>query len=152
MIRLEKMAKSDFKDFLNRMVPDYADDCVRAGRWEKEGALEKSQKAFAELLPQELDTPTHFLFSIQDVDVKTTVGYLWVKIDERSAFIFQILIFPKFQGQGRGSEALKQLSALLKKQGIEKLGLHVFKHNAGAIKLYEKLGFEETSRNMSKEL
>lgn len=150
MVRLEKMSKNDFSDFLNRTIPDYAHDCVQAGRWEKEDALEKSRNAFTELLPEGSDTPSHLLFSVKEG--QHSVGYLWVKVEEKTAFIFQILIFPEFQRQGKGTEVLKQLSALLKAQGMIKLGLHVFKHNPGAIWLYEKLGFVETSRNMAKDL
>lgn len=55
--------------------------------------------------------------------------------------IVDIALFPQWRGQGIGSALIRQSMAVASRQGAQ-LGLHVLKHNLGAQRLYQQLGFE----------
>lgn len=154
MIDLIAMTRADYEAFLSHATAAYADANVEAGRWPKEGARERSAKAHADLLPQGLESPGHFLYSICLKGSTERAGYLWVKVDEGAgdAFIYQIEIFPNHRRKGLATAAIEEIAAGLKEKGIRNLGLHVFGFNEGAIELYKKQGFEVTSLNMLRRL
>lgn len=154
MIELRDMTGNDFEKFLNMAIPAYATSNVTARRWVEKDAMERSRQAFAELLPQGLATPHHLFFVIARGDDQAKVGYVWVKLepDAQSAFLYQIDVIAEYQGRGYGTQAIRNLEALLKSKGVQKLALHVFGFNEKAIRLYERLGFEVGSLNMHKPL
>jgi ribosomal protein S18 acetylase RimI-like enzyme len=47
---------------------------------------------------------------------------------------------------------LAELENVAREKGVEKIGLHVFGHNAAARALYQKVGYIETNVNMSKKI
>ena len=53
-----------------------------------------------------------------------------------------VALYQKFTGQGIGTALLEELVGIARKKGLEQLELEVAAHNAGAIALYKKLGFE----------
>ncbi|MGR5573280.1 GNAT family N-acetyltransferase [Limosilactobacillus fermentum] len=55
--------------------------------------------------------------------------------------MYDIQIYPDFQNQGFGTQALKLIATQAKALGFKSLGLHVFGHNKRAIHVYEKSGF-----------
>ncbi len=54
MSKLIPMTQAEFEAFLERTIPEYAADHVRAGNWTEEESLERSRKEFEDLLPQGL--------------------------------------------------------------------------------------------------
>ncbi|MBS7687698.1 GNAT family N-acetyltransferase [Limosilactobacillus fermentum] len=65
----------------------------------------------------------------------------WLTSFYNSPFIYDIQIYPDFQNQGFGTQALKLIATQAKALGFKSLGLHVFGHNKRAIHVYEKSGF-----------
>jgi ribosomal protein S18 acetylase RimI-like enzyme len=59
-----------------------------------------------------------------------------------TAHIPQIAVVPEFQGAGLGSLMLKSAFEKLRRQGFKEVSLTVTDVNRGAVKLYERLGFE----------
>ena len=59
-----------------------------------------------------------------------------------TAHIPQIAVVPEFQGAGLGSFMLKSAFDELQRQGFNEVSLTVTDVNRGAVKLYERLGFE----------
>ncbi|SDD45734.1 GNAT family N-acetyltransferase [Aquimonas voraii] len=55
--------------------------------------------------------------------------------------IVDIALFPQWRGRGLGSALIRQSLDLADRQGAE-IGLHVLKHNSGALRLYLRLGFK----------
>lgn len=56
------------------------------------------------------------------------------------------------QGKGYGSQTLERLQEIARQQGARSIQLHVFGHNSGAIRLYERLGVQPTNINMRLDL
>jgi len=156
MIQLEPMPEDEFNEFLEQAVRDYAEENVKGGRWSQENALERSRKDYANLLPEGLNTKDHYLFQVVDMEKKLKLGVIWLhtRFDDfhPSGFIYEILIDEPFRGQGYGKQAMLAIEEKAREFGLKSIGLHVFVHNTIAVKLYEKLGYQNQSLLMSKDL
>lgn len=154
MIRLVPFTESEFKTYLEKAVPAYAADNVRAGYWSEQEALERSRKSFDGLLPQGIKTENNYLFRIELKESGEKVGMLWMKHEapHPHGFIFDIELDEKQRGKGYGKQAMLALEEFGKGLGLETIGLHVFAYNTAAMKLYRGLGYEVTSQNMTKRL
>ncbi|HNS67649.1 MAG TPA: GNAT family N-acetyltransferase [Mesotoga infera] len=156
MVRLEKMAAEDFDTYIEKLTANYAKDNVRSGRWTREEALEKSVSQINSLLPEGIETQNHVFFSIVDEGTGDAVGYIWLHVapgeGHKKAFIYDLIIFEKFRKRGYGRAALVALEEYAKEKRIASISLHVFAHNAAALSLYRKMGYEVTSMNMKKNI
>ncbi|HNR80469.1 MAG TPA: GNAT family N-acetyltransferase [Mesotoga infera] len=156
MVRLEKMAAEDFDTYIEKLTANYAKDNVRSGRWTREEALEKSVSQINSLLPEGIETQNHVFFSIVDEGTGDVVGYIWLHVvpgeGPKKAFIYDLIIFEKFRKRGYGRAALVALEEYAKEKRIASISLHVFAHNAAALSLYRKMGYEVTSMNMKKNI
>jgi ribosomal protein S18 acetylase RimI-like enzyme len=156
MIEFTPMGETDFQEYLALSVHDYADENVRAGAWDREGALDKSRKAFDQMLPDGRSTEGHRLLRITDTDRQVAVGIIWYMVrsgaGSQGAYICDIRIDEAFRRQGYARRALLHLEDELVRQGVSRVGLHVFSHNAGARSLYESLGYAATGINMVKHI
>ena len=154
MIRLVPMTESEFEAYLEKTVPEYAADNVRAGYWSEDEALERSRKAYRDLLPQGVKTEHNYLFTVQLEETGEKIGILWMKHEapRPHGFIFDIMLDDSQRGKGYGKQAMLAIEAVAKDLGLETIGLHVFTHNPVAMLLYKGLGYEVTSQNMVKRL
>jgi ribosomal protein S18 acetylase RimI-like enzyme len=148
------MTEDEFQTFLEKEIPEYAAENVRAGYWSEEEALERSREAHTKLLPEGLKTAHHYLFRIQIEETGEKIGILWMKHEapRPHGFIFDISLDEAQRGRGYGKQAMLALEQVAKGLGIETIGLHVFAHNSPALLLYMGLGYEVTSQNMVKRL
>ncbi|NHK31952.1 MAG: GNAT family N-acetyltransferase, partial [Asgard group archaeon] len=64
---------------------------------------------------------------------------------EKKAFVAEVSIVPEHQRKGLGKALMKKIMQICFDKGCTNLGLAVTKDNIGAYKLYQKLGFKETS-------
>ena len=154
MVRLVPMTESEFDVYLEKAVPEYAADNVRAGYWSEEEALERARKSYQRFLPQGVKTEHNYLFRIQIEETGEKIGILWMKHEapRPHGFIFEIRLDESKRGKGYGKQAMLAIEAVAKGLGIETIGLHVFAHNPAAMQLYKGLGYEVTSQNMVKRL
>ena len=60
--------------------------------------------------------------------------------------ILQLAVAPLFRGRGIGSELMRYILNVMRKQGINRADLEVRASNRDAIDLYHKLGFEVVGR------
>jgi RimJ/RimL family protein N-acetyltransferase len=121
-------------------------------RMSEEKALQRSKEQIHRLLPKGNRTPQHYLFHVlADEEI---VGNIWIYIDEKNerAFLYNIYIEEEERGKGYGTKGLDLVEQWLQEKKVKYFSLHVFEHNTGARKLYERLGFEVTSVNMMKEM
>ncbi|NJC98170.1 MAG: GNAT family N-acetyltransferase [Anaerolineales bacterium] len=156
MIRLAPMLESEFEAYLEKTIPGYAADNVEAGYWSGEDALERSRKAFERLLPEGVNTKNQYLFHVEDVETNQRVGIIWLNAQTESprptGFIYDIEMDVSFRGKGYGKQAMLAIEEKARELGLKSIGLHVFAHNAVAKGLYEKIGYQVKSLNMTKDL
>ncbi|MEK8128209.1 GNAT family N-acetyltransferase [Paenibacillus filicis] len=149
-VSLTVMNETDFQQFLDIAAVNFADEKVKNGSWKPEAALSESYAGFNRLLPDREKTAGHYLYNIMQEE--RNIGFLWYEIkqegESRYAFLFEILVVPEARGQGYGTEALRLMIREIRERGIEDIELHVFGHNQGAVKLYQRIGFEITDYNM----
>jgi ribosomal protein S18 acetylase RimI-like enzyme len=63
-----------------------------------------------------------------------------------SLYISGIALFPEFRGRGIGTRLIEEAAGQAKRRGLGKLSLICFDANTHAMRLYTRLGFEETER------
>jgi ribosomal protein S18 acetylase RimI-like enzyme len=92
----------------------------------------------------------HFFFTIIAGSPDEKVGAIWLAVEPRGGFVYDLLIFERFRRMGYAEEAMRAIERVAIEKGARKLSLHVFGDNPGARKLYAKLGYAETNLIMSK--
>jgi RimJ/RimL family protein N-acetyltransferase len=153
-ITLTPMTEPDFQAYLAHAIQAYAQDKIQAGNWSRDGALERSRKEFEGYLPQGIQTPNNYLFSLVN-ETGEKVGILWYAILPKQpglAFIYDFEIDEPFRRRGYASQAIVALEQDAKGRGLKQIELHVFGHNTAARALYKKAGFVETNVMMTKNI
>lgn len=71
----------------------------------------------------------------------TPVGRLYLHRNETEANVIDIALLGATRGRGFGSALLRLVQQAALRDGLPSVMLHVERHNAGARRLYERLGF-----------
>lgn len=150
-ITLRPLQPEEFADYRARFIRDWAADIARVDQSSLEHAtIQASQRTDASL-PHGIATNGHQLYAIVCGDER--VGTLWFSVDaERHAFLDDITINEACRRRGYGRRALELFEAKSREMGLERIDLHVYRDNPGAIALYEKLGYHVTGLKMRKAL
>lgn len=150
------MEEGEFETYLFELVKGYAADHVRGGRWSEEEAMGEAWKEVRSLVPQGVKTPGHDFYTIHDPDVPEGVGHIWIARRSEGplnyAFIYDFGIDEAYRRQGYGEAAVRAAEEKVREMGLSRISLHVFGHNATAIRLYERVGYLTTNVLMAKEL
>lgn len=153
---LRSLSSEDFPAFFETAVASYAHDNAASGRWLAADAAALARKETLALLPSGAATPGHHLYAIQPEGEAAAVGYLWLATLERGsqkvAYVYQVMVRPERRRRGYARAALQEAERIAAGQGHAGIALHVFANNAMARSLYESLGYEVTSLNLSKPL
>lgn len=147
--RLEPMTEDEYRPWRAEAETHYAESAVASGR-SPEAAARDSADTYTRLLPEERATPGHHFWYAYDGDRR--VGFLWIKVTHETAFIYNVAVEEDLRRRGYGRAIMLAAERWCHGNGLTRIGLHVFAHNAGARALYEQLGFLETGRNMAKDL
>ena len=153
MTQLVSMTEEQFEQYLNYSIREYAEEHIKGGRWTTENAYEESRKEYQNYLPEGVQTPDHYLYSIYDEQRGEHVGILWfarIVRGEPMAFVYDAKINEAQRRHGYGSQAFQLMEEKVRELGLSSIGLHVFGHNKGAIQMYEKLGYVPTNITMRK--
>ena len=79
-------------------------------------------------------------------DGTTLFGYLWAYEmqfrEERRVYISEVHVDRSLRGEGFGTMLLEAAEAEARKRGIPALYIHTEADNVGAIRLYERFGFQ----------
>jgi ribosomal protein S18 acetylase RimI-like enzyme len=153
VIRLEPMDEATYAAWLETTIREYAQEKVEAGNWLASEAQERSERGFAELLPDGRTTQGHELRSMVN-DSGERVGYAWFAPEDRPfgrvAFIYDIAVDPEHRRKGYAQAALAEIEAFARQHGCVGVELHVFGWNTGARELYLRSGYVETNVTMLK--
>ena len=107
-------------------------------------------------MPDGVNTKNQYLFQIEDSETGQRAGIIWLNTQSESprpqGFIYDIEIEETFRGKGYGKQAMLAIEEKARELGLKSIGLHVFAHNKVASSLYEKIGYQVKSMNMTKEL
>jgi ribosomal protein S18 acetylase RimI-like enzyme len=152
MVRLVPMEPARYDRFMETLMVGYAADSVRAGRWTAEEGPAEARKEIQRLVPEGLATPNHLFLSIVTEPGGEVVGAIWVALEPRGAFVYDLEVGERFRRRGYAEEAMRLLEGVVRARGAQKLLLHVFGDNTGARRLYLKLGYAETNVLMAKPL
>lgn len=147
------MTKTEYAAWLKESIPAYAADKVASGQWPQEASLELARKENDGLLPQGIETPHNYFYTIVDRQLNA-VGILWfavkIKFNSRIAYVFDVSVSQERQREGHALRAFNALEAEVRKLWLSGIALHVFGHNDGARALYAKLGFQPTNISLFK--
>ena len=155
MTALIPMTEAEYSHYVLGAVPSFAAEKATSGEWTQEEALNLSRKAFQKLLPRGLNTPDHYLYTVQD-GAGNPVGVLWMAAikrgDQRIAYVYEIGIKPEHRRKGFAKGALLRLEGIAREMGLSGIALHVFGHNKQAQALYSGLGYQPTNIKLFKPL
>ncbi|MEV8512390.1 GNAT family N-acetyltransferase [Dactylosporangium sp. NPDC051484] len=153
MLTLRPMTQAEFDALLPILNREYAEESVRAGRDHPDTALANVEAMMAGLLPDGVGTAGHLIFA-GEVD-GAVAGHIWLGLpDEKrpQAWVYEVQVAAAHRGKGYGRALMLAAEEELKARGVTRLGLNVFGPNTVARGLYESLGYETASVQMSKEL
>ena len=91
-------------------------------------------------------------FVIKSEDWIIGIGNLRIIPDTKRAHAYHIFIDPEYRQQGLAEKMVRHLESLGRSEKMEVMTLRVVPKNKPAIKLYKKLGFEETVSSKRKGL
>jgi ribosomal protein S18 acetylase RimI-like enzyme len=154
MVQLIPIEENDYQAWLKAGIEEYAAEKVKAGFWTPSEGLQRSREEFDHLLPDGRAAPRSWIYSIVNERAEK-VGVIWYKplsdaADNRTAYIYDLIVFEPFRRQGYAAQAMRRLEDFARQEGFVSMALNVFGHNQGAIDLYRKLGYSVTSMNMAK--
>lgn len=152
---LRPMLADEFEAYLAWAIDDYAAELERNGKAVGEAAKVASQASFDSLLPDGLATVGHVLSISTDPEDGQRVGVLWFgpsTDDPSMAWIYDITVDEDKRGRGWGRATMRAFEGEASARGFARAGLNVYGDNHVARRLYESLGYVETSRQLHKEL
>ena len=76
------------------------------------------------------------------------IGMIHVEASRHGFGEFGMLVDRDWRGRGVGAALVRAAIGLAREQGLHKLSLEVFAHNAAGIALYRKCGFVEEGRRI----
>ncbi|PCE16387.1 hypothetical protein AUC47_00620 [Microbacterium sp. SZ1] len=142
-VQVEPMTAERYPSFAAASESAFAEELAASGRYSLEDARVESHRQMAQELSDGVATEGQELFTAT-VDGEE-VGILWVGLRSRGgrphAFILDIEVAESQRRKGYGRELMLAAEQVARDHGANSVGLHVFGANAGAIALYEGLGY-----------
>lgn len=147
-MQLAPMDEAEAARVLGEAKARFLDDVVASGELARAAAEERTAALLAGILPEGVATPGHHFRRLRADGAD--VGSLWFaeRLCETPphVYVYDILVHPGCRGRGHGGAALQALEVEARPLGASQILLSVFAHNAGAIRLYERLGYEPCER------
>jgi len=152
-VRLVPMPPGRLPGWIASSQADYVDDLLRAGD-DRALALAKAARAFEDYFAGGAAPPGHYVYDVTDGG--EPVGSLWLGPQPGGStdawWVWDIAIDAEQRGRGIGRLAMTLAEGEVRRHGGTTLGLSVFGFNAPARGLYESLGYQTRSIQMSKNL
>ncbi|MFD4421913.1 GNAT family N-acetyltransferase [Agromyces sp. NPDC058484] len=155
-VTVRRMTPAEFDQWQTAIAEEYADEQVAAGRWQREGAVQRARDENARLLPQGLETARMLVLRGVDTDGEP-VGGAWVDLDHPRgapdvALLYDIEVIETRRGRGLGRALLEAVEDATRQAGAVALELNVFARNHTATALYSSSGYEVVTQQMRKSL
>ncbi len=154
-MKLVPMTESEFNFWLPRSRRSYAADKMKANGLAQDEADKVAAEGFNQMLSQGINSKNNFLYSAKDAQ-QNILGFIWFCVlsieGHRRAYICDVIIEEQYRGKGYGRQVMMLVEQEIKKQGLNRVGLHVFGFNERAIKLYKSMGYLTTDIEMEKTL
>ena len=143
-MKLVAMTDAEFASYLEDAWARYAVDIDRATEWTADEAVAKARAQLDALLPAGLQTPGHGFLRVLG-DEGERVGAIWIAAMRTEVpprlFLYDIHLDAAVRGRGLGTRVMTWLEDEARVQHLGAVGLSVFRHNTGAARLYERLGY-----------
>jgi ribosomal protein S18 acetylase RimI-like enzyme len=151
---IRPLRADEYGAWSHHVTSEYARDLAENGDTPRHVADRLAVEQMAQILPEGLGTPGHFIHAL--VLDGVTVGTLWLARREMAGrpylFIFDIEIAEAYRGRGLGRAAMLLAEREAKARGIDRIELNVFGGNTVARNLYRSLGYVERAVQMGKDL
>lgn len=138
---MQKLTFTDTKDYetLAAMARDswHSAYDLLLGAAQVDYMLNKFQSAAALKVQTERQGYTYYFLSLGE----ERVGYCGLQDQKQDLFLSKVYLGEEYRSRGLGQEALAFAVAEGKRRGKKRVYLTVNKHNARAIRAYEKFGF-----------
>ncbi|WP_438382458.1 GNAT family N-acetyltransferase [Asaia sp. BMEF1] len=141
------MRESEFSFWATKSVDDYEGDLIINHLYDRKKAYCEARKSFETTLPNGFNTKNHYFRIFEQAG--EAVGFLWFSLEDDAAFLLDIMVLEKYQGQGIGRRFIRSLIEELANKETVEIELRVSPTNHGAIKIYEEFGFRITGFDMS---
>jgi ribosomal protein S18 acetylase RimI-like enzyme len=153
---LRPMIEAELEGYRGQVAAEFAQGKMQSEGLSLDKARQVAEQSLARLLPQGLSSENQHLFTLRDAETGERVGVLWIAIQERGpkkvVWIYDLAVEQAFRGRGYGESALQLVEEEARGRGLDRVELHVFGHNHGARRLYERVGYLPTSITMGKDL
>lgn len=144
-VLLRPMTAGEFERFRRQSIEREAQERMEEDLLSPELAASETEKTFAQLLPQGLFTPYHFLMTLEAADTHQPLGFLWTLHEETEgvlqSFLCDFLIFEPHRRKGYGTQAMKCMESYAARAGCRESVLFAADRNHAAISLYQKCGY-----------
>ncbi|WP_214872490.1 N-acetyltransferase [Exiguobacterium sp. s140] len=152
-IHFARMTGPEIANYVTWLIDDYAKDVARNYQLPMVLAQEESTQLIRDLFPDNQPGEGQTIVHVMNGDPR--VGILWYafQAESKRIFIYHILIEETYRGQGYATAVFEILEKVVSEElGATSIGLSVFGTNPNAQRLYKRLGFQEASIAMNKQL
>jgi ribosomal protein S18 acetylase RimI-like enzyme len=155
-VTLRPMTPTEFDATIDKVFADTVREWVAAGRIAADEAPAEIRRQRERSAPDGVQTE-HMLFLIGEVDGQR-IGWIWLALPGapprhvETAWVYNVEVDQAHRRRGYGRELMLAAERELVQRGVKHVGLNVFGTNQTAIRLYQKLGYEVISQQMTKPL
>ncbi|HEX6685584.1 MAG TPA: GNAT family N-acetyltransferase [Candidatus Limnocylindrales bacterium] len=151
------MTEAEYGTLSQVVLDTFATQFLEAGHaGDFETARAEALTQVRQILPDGVNTDSMLLL-VAEAEALTQVGQIWLSlpgtpVHPDTAWVYNVEVSPEHRGKGYGRAIMLAAEEELRRRGVRKLGLNVFGSNKTAIALYDSLGYQVASQQMSKPL
>ena len=153
-LRLRPLRDDELPGYIEHGRAAYGHDLEAQAGLTADQARTKMEADWARLLPDGTVPDGNRLYVLEDENGERVGDLWWAErpndFGERSAFVYNIEVWPEFRGKGYGKEAMALFEEDARTQGITSFGLMVLGGNDVARGLYRSIGYAERAVFMTK--
>lgn len=150
-----RMSAEQFRIYAAHTGAGYAADIQLTYNHPQDRTLAQRSRSMTELLPQGIETPKHYLFTLHDAE-NNQIGVLWfgtyMEFGATTLFIYDLEILPNAQRRGHATEVLRMIERWAAINDVSRLELNVVANNHAAQAFYRANGLMQCEITMAKQL